>query len=96
MKIIVVGSGIAGLIAALELAQAHEIILVTKSQLSEANTRYAQGGIAAVMHADDNVAEHIADTPPCRRRPVPPRSRRNPLYRRPRPHPRPHPHRRRL
>ncbi|HLI78160.1 MAG TPA: L-aspartate oxidase [Acidobacteriaceae bacterium] len=62
MDVIVVGSGIAGLIAALELAKAHEVTLVTKSQLSEANTRYAQGGIAAVMHPDDRVEEHIEDT----------------------------------
>ena len=62
MHIIVVGSGIAGLIAAVELAQAHQVTLVTKSQLAEANTRYAQGGIAAVMHPDDRVEEHIEDT----------------------------------
>ena len=62
MKVIVVGSGIAGLIAALELARGHEVTLVTKSRLSESNTRYAQGGIAAVMTPEDNIAEHIADT----------------------------------
>ncbi len=62
MKVIVVGSGIAGLVAALELSRAHQVTLVTKSQLAEANTRYAQGGIAAVMHPDDRVEEHIEDT----------------------------------
>ena len=62
MKVIVVGSGIAGLVAALELSRAHAVTLVTKSGLAEANTRYAQGGIAAVMHADDRVEEHIEDT----------------------------------
>jgi L-aspartate oxidase len=60
--IIVVGSGIAGLIAALELSREYKVTLVTKSRLAESNTRYAQGGIAAVMFADDSVAEHIADT----------------------------------
>ncbi|MES2390961.1 MAG: L-aspartate oxidase [Acidobacteriota bacterium] len=60
--IIVVGSGIAGLIAALELSARHDVTLVTKSELMESNTRYAQGGIAAAMFADDSVAEHIADT----------------------------------
>ncbi len=62
MNVIVVGSGIAGLVAALQLSRAHQVILVTKSQLAEANTRYAQGGIAAVMHPDDRVEEHVDDT----------------------------------
>jgi L-aspartate oxidase len=61
-RIVVVGSGIAGLVAALELAGAHEVTLVTKARLAESNTRYAQGGIAAVMFADDSVAKHIDDT----------------------------------
>jgi len=61
-KIIVVGSGIAGLIAALELNKQHDVTLVTKHELAESNTRWAQGGIAAVMFPDDTVAEHIADT----------------------------------
>ncbi len=60
--VIVVGSGIAGLIAALETSSRHAVTLVTKSKLSEGNTRYAQGGIAAAMFEDDSVAEHIADT----------------------------------
>ncbi len=62
MRVIVVGSGIAGLAAALELSRAHRVTLVTKSRLAESNTRYAQGGIAAVMTPDDRVAEHIEDT----------------------------------
>ena len=62
MKVIVVGSGIAGLVAALELSRAHEVTLVTKSRLAESNTRYAQGGIAAVMTPEDSVAEHVEDT----------------------------------
>lgn len=62
MKIIVVGSGIAGLVAALELAKVHGVTLITKSRLAESNTRYAQGGIAAVMTAEDSVAEHVDDT----------------------------------
>jgi len=62
MNVIVVGSGIAGLVAALELSRAHRVTLVTKSRLAESNTRYAQGGIAAVMTPEDSVAEHIEDT----------------------------------
>ena len=60
--IIVVGSGIAGLIAALELSCKHAVTLVTKARLEDSNTRFAQGGIAAAMFSDDSVAEHIADT----------------------------------
>jgi L-aspartate oxidase len=60
--IVAVGSGIAGLIAALELSRAYHVTLVTKARLAESNTRYAQGGIAAAMFDDDSIAEHIADT----------------------------------
>lgn len=60
--IIVVGSGIAGLIAALKLSRRHAVTLVTKARLEDSNTRFAQGGIAAVMFSDDSIAEHIADT----------------------------------
>ncbi|AXC09781.1 L-aspartate oxidase [Acidisarcina polymorpha] len=61
-RILVVGSGIAGLIAALELSRKHAVTLVTKARLEDSNTRFAQGGIAAAMFSDDSVAEHIADT----------------------------------
>jgi L-aspartate oxidase len=60
--ILVVGSGIAGLIAALELSREHAVTLVTKAALSDSNTRWAQGGIAAAMFSDDSAASHIADT----------------------------------
>jgi L-aspartate oxidase len=60
--ILVVGSGIAGLIAAIELSREHAVTLVTKAALAESNTRWAQGGIAAAMFSDDSVADHIADT----------------------------------
>ena len=59
----VIGSGIAGLYAAL---QAHEhgmrVLVVTKGSIDEANTRYAQGGIAAAVGPDDSVASHWRDT----------------------------------
>jgi L-aspartate oxidase len=61
-SVIVVGSGIAGLIAALELSRGYAVTLVTKAKLADSNTRWAQGGIAAVMFEDDSIAEHIADT----------------------------------
>jgi len=60
--VIVVGTGIAGLVAALRAARTRSVILVTKAELGESNTRYAQGGIAAVMFADDSVGAHIDDT----------------------------------
>jgi L-aspartate oxidase len=60
--IVVIGSGIAGLIAAVEASENHDVILVTKADLSESNTHYAQGGIAAVSSREDSIAEHVADT----------------------------------
>jgi L-aspartate oxidase len=61
-SIVVVGSGIAGLIAALRLSRRFRVTLVTKSEVAESNTRWAQGGIAAAVFPDDSVAEHVADT----------------------------------
>lgn len=61
-RIVIVGSGIAGLIAALQLSQRFSVTLVTKSEIAESNTRWAQGGIAAAVFPDDSIAEHIADT----------------------------------
>jgi L-aspartate oxidase len=60
--VIVVGSGIAGLTAALTASATHEVTLITKSRLAESNTLYAQGGIAAAVFPDDSVADHMADT----------------------------------
>ena len=63
MHLIVVGSGVAGLTAALEAVDAgHDVTLFTKSDLAQSNTRYAQGGVAVVMTSDDTVAEHVQDT----------------------------------
>lgn len=62
MRVIVVGTGIAGLIAAHRASKNHDVVLVTKSRLSESNTRYAQGGIAVALFPDDSVESHVADT----------------------------------
>ncbi len=63
LHLIVVGSGVAGLTAALEAVDAgHDVTLLTKSDLAQSNTRYAQGGVAVVMTSDDTVAEHVQDT----------------------------------
>lgn len=60
---VVVGSGIAGLTAALHaVSGGSTVTLVTKDVLEHANTRYAQGGIAGVMFDDDRVEDHIRDT----------------------------------
>lgn len=62
-RVVVVGSGIAGLTVALRAAHAgHDVTLVTKDMLEHTNTRFAQGGIAGVMFADDRVEDHIRDT----------------------------------
>lgn len=60
---VVVGSGIAGLTVALHAVERGcRVTLVTKDVLEHANTRYAQGGIAGVMFADDRIDDHIRDT----------------------------------
>lgn len=60
---IVVGSGIAGLRAAIELAQAGaRVTVLTKDRTSESNTEYAQGGIAVALSEEDEVALHEEDT----------------------------------
>lgn len=59
---IVVGSGIAGLRAAIELAEAGRVLLATKDALRESNTAYAQGGIAVALSGPEDVALHLADT----------------------------------
>ncbi|MDR6435959.1 L-aspartate oxidase [Paenarthrobacter nicotinovorans] len=65
-RLVVVGSGIAGLYSALLAAEAGaEVVLLTKGALADSNTYYAQGGISAVLDEPapgDTVAAHIADT----------------------------------
>jgi len=60
---IVVGSGIAGLRAAVELAGAgHRVTVLTKDRREESNTEYAQGGVAVALSEDDGAALHEEDT----------------------------------
>ena len=59
---IIVGSGIAGLRAAVELSPSSDIIIITKADPTESNTEYAQGGIAAAIGADDSPELHVRDT----------------------------------
>ena len=59
---LIIGSGIAGLRAAADLALAGDVLVLTKAAPAESNTGYAQGGIAAAVGADDSPALHAADT----------------------------------
>jgi L-aspartate oxidase len=59
---LVIGAGIAGLSAAIRLADAGRVLVVTKEELAESNTAYAQGGIAVAMGGEEDVALHLEDT----------------------------------
>jgi L-aspartate oxidase len=59
---VVMGAGVAGLRAAVELADHGKVLVVTKESVSESNTHYAQGGIAVAMEGDEDVALHLDDT----------------------------------
>jgi L-aspartate oxidase len=59
---LILGGGIAGTRAAIELAPAGEVLALTKGELYESSTEYAQGGIAAALGEDDEVRLHLDDT----------------------------------
>ena len=59
---LIIGGGVAGMRAALSAAQAGEVRILVKDTVTESNTYYAQGGIAAVLRRDDTFEEHVADT----------------------------------
>jgi L-aspartate oxidase len=59
---IVVGAGIAGLRAAIELASAGRVVVLTKREVTDSNTQWAQGGIAAALSDEDEVGLHFQDT----------------------------------
>jgi L-aspartate oxidase len=59
---LVVGAGVAGLRAAIELAAAGEVLVVAKDTLHESSSEYAQGGIAVALSDDDEVELHEQDT----------------------------------
>ncbi|XAH22804.1 L-aspartate oxidase [Xylophilus sp. GW821-FHT01B05] len=60
--VLIVGSGLAGLSAALHLAPRHRVAVLTKGVLAEGSSQWAQGGIAAVLAEGDSVDEHLQDT----------------------------------
>jgi L-aspartate oxidase len=59
---VVIGSGIAGLRAAIELAPVGRVLILTKAEPTESNTGHAQGGIAVALGEDDSPSLHAADT----------------------------------
>ncbi len=61
-EVLVIGSGIAGLFAALQISEFAEVVLITKKEKNESNTNYAQGGIASVIDPNDTFEKHIEDT----------------------------------
>ena len=60
--VVIVGTGVAGLRAAIEASQQNDVIVLAKESIDLSNTSWAQGGIAAVMNAKDSVNAHIQDT----------------------------------
>jgi L-aspartate oxidase len=60
--VLIVGSGLAGLTAAMRLAPTHRVAIITKRAMSDGSSGWAQGGIAAVMAEDDSFQSHVDDT----------------------------------
>jgi L-aspartate oxidase len=59
---LVIGTGVSGLSFALKAADKYRVVVMTKTEISETNTRYAQGGIAAVWDSSDSFEKHVQDT----------------------------------
>ena len=59
---LVIGGGIAGLVFAINASESGTVTVLTKAASSEANTAYAQGGIASVWSVDDSFESHVEDT----------------------------------
>src|SRR5919112_2496027 len=60
--VLIIGGGLAGLRAALGIPEPHRVLVVTKDEVRESNSAYAQGGIAGVLDPEDRFDDHIADT----------------------------------
>jgi L-aspartate oxidase len=59
---LVIGSGVAGIRAAIALSRAGRVTVLTKDRLDESNTEYAQGGVAVALSDDDEIDLHVEDT----------------------------------
>ncbi|HEY3560380.1 MAG TPA: L-aspartate oxidase [Kribbella sp.] len=62
VDVVVVGSGVAGLTAALRARELGSVLVVTKDVVASGSTQWAQGGIAAALHPEDSPEEHLQDT----------------------------------
>src|SRR5438270_811229 len=62
LDFVVVGAGVAGLRAAITLAEAGKVLVVAKQEITESNTQYAQGGIAVALSDEDEISLHFQDT----------------------------------
>ena len=60
--VLIIGGGIAGLRAAMEIDPRLSLLVITKDTMEQSNSAYAQGGIASVIDPDDNFASHVDDT----------------------------------
>ncbi|HVT29283.1 MAG TPA: FAD-binding protein, partial [Lacipirellulaceae bacterium] len=60
--VLIIGGGIAGLRAAMEIDPRLSLLVITKDTMEQSNSAYAQGGIASVIDPDDNFASHVEDT----------------------------------
>ncbi len=60
--VLVIGGGLAGLRAALEIDPSVSVLVTTKEEIQESSSVYAQGGVAGVMDAEDRFEDHVADT----------------------------------
>ena len=59
---VVIGAGVAGLRAAIELAPAGRVLVLVKREIADSSTQYAQGGIAAALSDEDEISLHLQDT----------------------------------
>ena len=59
---IIIGAGVAGLRAAIELAPAGRVLVLAKREVTDSSTQYAQGGIAAALSDEDEISLHLQDT----------------------------------
>ena len=62
VDVLIIGGGIAGLRACMEIDPRLTVLVVTKDEIEQSNSHYAQGGIAGVLSSDDRFENHIQDT----------------------------------
>ncbi|MGS0897342.1 L-aspartate oxidase [Burkholderia stagnalis] len=62
VDVAIIGSGLAGLVAALEIARTRSVAVLCKGELAQGASSQAQGGIAAVLDPDDSISDHVGDT----------------------------------